>query len=148
MNIMYLDASAWVKRYFAEIGSDVVVAVFSGSEAIACSRFGLVEVAATISRKGAAERLDRKILDALLNQAQDDFAAFTQVQVTDELLINAETLAFTRGLRAGDAVHLASALSMLGRTGVTSVTMISADNELIVASAAESLLTTNPNLRH
>ncbi len=49
MNVIYLDPSAWVKRYFAEAGSDAVAAIFADNNSIACTRFGLVEVAAAIA---------------------------------------------------------------------------------------------------
>ena len=146
MNANYLDPSAWVKRYFQEVGTENVATIFSGSDLIACSRFGIVEVAATIARKGTAERLSADTINSLRKLADEDFAAFTLIAVTEALLISAQTLAFDYGLRAGDAVHLASALMLSQRQGVTSVTVVSADIELLVAAQRAQLLTLNPNV--
>ena len=51
MIFYYLDASAWVKRYYQEIGTAWIQDLFSRNCALACASLGLVEVMATLSRK-------------------------------------------------------------------------------------------------
>ena len=51
MILYYLDASAWVKRYYAEAGTPSVEHLFSGEHLLGCSSLGVVEVIAALSRK-------------------------------------------------------------------------------------------------
>ena len=141
----YLDPSAWVKRYFQETGSDAVARVFSESQRVCCSSIGIVEIAATIARKGRFERLASETLVTLLAQAHVDFAVFQRIAVSDELLHAAVSLAFDFGLRAGDAIHLASAVSLKHDKEITQIIMVSADVELLAAASSKGLLTLNPS---
>jgi hypothetical protein len=144
MTFHYLDPSAWVKRYFDEAGSAAVAAVFEDAQRVACSRLGLVEIAATIARKGRDVGLSSATLDALLSQAYADFADFEAISPSDEIVKKAGLLAFARGLRMGDALHLASAMSLAASEGMASIVMVSADVELLAAAAAEGLTVLNP----
>jgi predicted nucleic acid-binding protein len=50
MNVYYLEASAWVKRYLSEPGSTWVQKFFTQKEPLACCTLGYTEVSAAISR--------------------------------------------------------------------------------------------------
>ena len=144
MIIHYLDPSAWVKRYFEEVGSEAASTVFDDAECLACSTFGIPEIAATIARKGRHENLTRETLDALIAQAREDFLLFERVSLSDEMVGRAELLAFEHRLRAGDAVHLASALFLTLRQDSPQVTMVSTDAELLAAAKSKGLSVTSP----
>ena len=58
MIFYYLDASAWVKRYYWESGTRWVQALFAQNPAIACTSLGLIEVMATLARKRKARDID------------------------------------------------------------------------------------------
>jgi predicted nucleic acid-binding protein len=143
MTAHYLDPSAWVKRYFSESGSDVVTSVFGITELACCSTIGVIEILATIARKGRFERIDSDVLNAISAQAKADFQAFEQIEPTETILQSAAGLAFDLGLRAGDAIHLASALAMAAHDD-TDLVMVSADTELLAAAQAKGLRTLNP----
>ncbi len=49
--VYYLDASAWVKRYFAEAGSAWVHSLFSREITLASTVLGYIEVAASLARR-------------------------------------------------------------------------------------------------
>lgn len=51
MIFYYLDASAWVKRYYQETGTTWVRDLFSSNHVMACASLGLIEVMATLARK-------------------------------------------------------------------------------------------------
>lgn len=144
MTAHYLDPSAWVKRYFDEPGSDAIASTFSEAQLVCCSSMGMVEIAATIARKGRSEHLEPDSLAALLAQAHADFEAFDRIGITEAVVRSAESLAFDLGLRGGDALHLASAMSIADREGISQVIMVSADLELLAAAGAKGLLTVNP----
>lgn len=63
MIFYYLDASAWVKRYYQETGTTWVQDLFAQNQTIACASLGLIEVMATLARKEKAQEIDPSILE-------------------------------------------------------------------------------------
>lgn len=108
--ILYLDASAIVKRYVTESGSKEVVALIRDAAAVATSMVSRAEVAAAFARSVRLGVLD----EAGGRRAQRRFAGewpdFVRIPVTEALVARADTLAWDHGLRGYDAVQLASAL--------------------------------------
>lgn len=109
--IVYLDASALVKRYVTEPGSKDVLALTASAAAVATALVSRAEVASAFAR---AVRLG--VLDADGGRrAQRRFARewpdLVRVPVTEALVARAEALAWDYGLRGYDAVQLAAALT-------------------------------------
>ena len=107
--ILYLDASALVKRYVAEPGSAEV------SEAIARAQVGgtvLVsrpEVAAALAKAVRGDALTGDEALACLRVFRKEWQDLMRVQVTEMAVARADTLAWEHSLRGYDAVHLAAA---------------------------------------
>lgn len=99
--MLYLDASALVKRYVAEEGSDLVLAAMRDAEAWATCRIGYV---ATVRAVGLAGR--RK----LVKRVEADWLSIDVVEVDSQLVEHAAQLALSAELRSLDALHLAAAL--------------------------------------
>jgi uncharacterized protein len=106
--ILYLDASALVKRYVAERGSRETAAVCAKAEIVATSLVSRAEVAAALAkavRMGIVEPDKGR-------RAQRTFASqwpdFAKVPVTEALVARAEALAWDAALRGYDAVQIAS----------------------------------------
>lgn len=77
MIIYYLDASAWVKRYYQEEGTSWVQCLFTHRQVLACSSLGMIEVMATLSRK-------RKALEINLSQFKlKESAKSSKMEVID-----------------------------------------------------------------
>lgn len=57
MRVDYLDASAWVKRYYQETGTEATQALFVEGAVLACASLGIVEVLATLARKRKARQI-------------------------------------------------------------------------------------------
>lgn len=110
MTFYYLDASAWVKRYYAEPGTPEVQALFARGADFVSASLGAIEVVAALAAKHRAGDLDAQQLIQALNDAEDDWLAFTQQRLTDSAVDRACALARDKPLRGADAVHLASAL--------------------------------------
>ncbi len=110
MIFYYLDASAWVKRYYNEAGTNWVQDLFARNEVIACASLGLIEVMATLSRKRKAREITAAQFKLKARELEDDWAFFIQVQLTAEVVNNATELTKNFALRGADAVHLSSAL--------------------------------------
>jgi hypothetical protein len=145
----YFDSSAIVKRYVDEAGSDHVEAILDDpSHVIYTSRLTEVEVASAITRRGYGARLSDVAIDGTIREFQADFVGrYRALDVTREALTCAVAVAREHRLRGYDAVHLATALDLLGQgalRGVTHLTMVSADLALNAAAEAEGLASLNP----
>jgi predicted nucleic acid-binding protein len=110
--MLYLDASALVKRYVAEEGSEALIGAMGQAEGWAICRVGYVETARAIelaAGKGAVRRFVA------------DWPSFEVVEVNAPLAEHAAALTFTEELRSLDALHLAAAL-LIASDGLTLAT--------------------------
>ena len=72
--------------------------------------------------------------------------ALVKVELGAEILISARGLIQRHGVRAFDAIHLASALGLQAAANEP-VTFVAADQRLLRAAAGERLATVNPEAR-
>ena len=98
---LYLDASALVKRYVGEDGSDVVRDAMQHADGWFICRVGLVETIRAISIAAGT-----KAADAL----RREWPAFGVIEADQALAEHAATLSIEHDLRSLDALHLAAAL--------------------------------------
>lgn len=127
--IVYLDASALVKRYVAEAGSRDVDALLASAAAVGTSGISRAEVAAALAKAARVSVLTRDEAASAMHIFTLDWENIIRLQVTEILIARAANLAFEHGLRGYDAVHLAAALSwqeMLGEP----VTLATFDRQL------------------
>jgi predicted nucleic acid-binding protein len=99
--ILYLDASALVKRYLEEEGSELVHEVMRAADAWVACRVGYVETVRAVAL--AAGRTAAR-------RAADEWTAIEVIEVDGGLAERAAELAITHRLRTLDALHLAAAL--------------------------------------
>jgi len=99
--MLYLDASALVKRYVAEEGSEALIAAMGAAEGWAICRVGYVETARAVGLAAGKPAVRRLV---------SDWPSFEVVEVDASLAEHAAELAFTEDLRSLDALHLAAAL--------------------------------------
>lgn len=111
----YLDASAWIKRFYQETGTAWLQGLFAQNPPMACASLGLVEVMATLSRKRKAGDIDVSVLEQKGRELEEDWENFIQIHLTTEAVDTAKQLAKEQALRGADAVHLASALLLQRR---------------------------------
>lgn len=127
--IVYLDASALVKRYVAEQGSRETGELSARADIVATSLVSRVEVAAALAkavRLGIVEpESGRKAQRAFASQWPD----IAKVPVTEALVSRAEALAWDFALRGYDAVQLASALTWQEAVGAE-ITLATFDRQL------------------
>jgi predicted nucleic acid-binding protein len=102
---LYLDASALVKRYVQEEGTDALVRAMSGVREWSMCRIGFVETARAVARGG--RRSD-------LAGVERDWIHFDVIELDEALAGSAARLSIATGLRTLDALHLAAALSLDG----------------------------------
>lgn len=127
--IVYVDASALVKRYVTEVGSADVNDLAARATAVATALVTRAEVAAALSRAVRVGVLD----DVAGRRAQRRFSRewpdLMRVPVTEALVARAEALAWAHGLRGYDAVQMASALTWQDAVG-QEVVMATFDRQL------------------
>jgi len=109
--IVYLDASAVVKRYVAERESNQVVELTAHADIVATSVVSRAEVAAALARAARLGAIGREAAHQAQRRFSREWPDFARVPVTEALVARAETLAWEFALRGYDAVQLASALA-------------------------------------
>jgi predicted nucleic acid-binding protein len=146
MIFYYLDASAWVKRYYRETGTAWVPDLFAHDPTMACASLGVVEVMATLARKVKAREVSRSRLARKVQELEKDWRQFIQIHFTAEAVDRARDIARQRALRGADAVHLASALLLQSRFAEEDdrLVLVASDRELKEAAQASGLDVTDP----
>lgn len=141
MSVLYLDASAWVKRYVQEIGSTWIHALFDSRERLAGSTLGHLEVVAALSR-----RLPQADLTTAELRLESDWQDMAHLPLTSEAIYRALDLTRQYKLRAADALHLATTLDLRKRllSINEAVVFVASDNDLLAAARAAGLQVENP----
>jgi hypothetical protein len=134
--IYFLDASALVKRYVMEPGTERIRPLFRRGANVAVSRMSEVEVASALVRRMVAGDLDHVQVEAHLSSLSTDLLLCDVVEICSSVIRLARELVGAHALRAYDAVQLACALRAKGRGALT---FLCADGELTDAAAAEGL---------
>ena len=148
----FVDSSALVKRYVLETGTAWVRGVTrqNPSTVIYIAHITAVEVTCAIARRRKGKTLTPPRASSILHRFRQHLAArYTIIEVTPDLVDDAMRLGNTHSLRAYDAMQLAVALEVSRShqtDGFGPVTLISADQALNDAAAAEGLTVEDPNL--
>lgn len=132
MTFYYLDASAWVKRYYQESGTAWVQNLFAHNRPLACASLGLIEVMATLARKGKAREINPSMLERKVQELEEDWKRFIQVRLSAEAVGIAKELARKLAIRGADAVHLSSALLLQKR-------LVEEDDQMILVTSDHEL---------
>ncbi len=140
--LYYLDASVWVKRYFAEAGSAWMHTLFRREVTLASTVLGHIEVAAALARRSRPGTS----LPALQQQLLTEWGSMLQFELTSSIYEQALLLAWERKLRGADAVHLAAAHQLQQQASRPSLNfvLVTSDTELIRAAQEWQLAVTNP----
>lgn len=126
--MLYLDASALVKRYVEEDGSEVVEKAMDGADALSTCRIGFVETVRAVAL-GGDERDIGKV--------EAEWTWFDVIDVDQALAERAAMLAVSHRLRSLDALHLAAALTLSS----DDLTLATWDGRLHRAAREEGLAT-------
>lgn len=154
MYYFYFDASALVKRYTQEIGSDKVNFLFNNVplNRMMCLILGVIELFWICVRKRNGGRLTNHDFsqagvnfnyEVIANQSD-----FKMLSAPDSLVWDAMDLIETHSLNSVDAIILRSALDMaveLRSTGDTLV-LVASDQRLLRAARTEGLHVFNPEI--
>lgn len=151
MDAYYFDSSGLVKRFTREKGTAWVLNLFkpSNRHTIYIARITPVEVIAALTRQNRIGTISVSELDKSTGRFVRSLQSrFAFVEISDNLVRAAMTLAKDYSLRGYDAVQLAAALQIHRRRkslNLSPLIFVSADNNLNAAASAESLAVENPN---
>lgn len=151
MSHYYLDASALVKRYVDEVGSDWLRTMIASDQPslVFTSRITIVEVISAFARRAREGSLSSEELAIARDAFRGDCLNEYQIMPPTMTVIDlACSLLERHPLRAYDAIHLATALGaqqFLVAQGYPVLTFLSADDRLNDAATAVGLAVNNPN---
>ena len=103
--MLVLDASALVKRYVQEAGTDDVVALMASDSRWCASALCRAETHVTLCHRGFEEAVQQGLARSL----EADWEHFVVVPVDELCLARAAEIGCDRTLRTLDAIHLAAA---------------------------------------
>jgi predicted nucleic acid-binding protein len=127
--IVYLDASALVKRYVAEEGSLEVNDLISRADSALTNLISRAEVAAAIMRASRMGIINREDARKAIIQFRSEWENLQRLPVTEATVGRADSLVSDYDLRGYDAVHMAAAL-IWQETIAESITLATYDRNL------------------
>lgn len=150
MPVCFLDSSALVKCYVAEAGSLWTRSILDDeNNVVYVASLSRVETISALTRRFRRGDITQAEFDVACEQFRLDLTTqFEIVALTAQMIEEASTLAQQHGLRAYDAVQLATALEtsrVTSQLEPAQLMLVSADAELNVAAAAEGLNVEDPN---
>ncbi len=134
----FFDASAIVGAYIQQEESAALRRMMVDYRIIV-SRLSEVEVVSAFSRLRREEAITGPQCDRVTDAFLVDFGGWVVVEVTSSVTATARGLLRRHPLRAGDALQLASALTLDGRLGRASNPFVAGDRRLLDAAGAEGL---------
>ena len=152
MYYFYHDASALVKRYTQELGSDKINFLFANvpHNRLMCLILGAIEVIWVLVR----QRNDNRLTNADFRQAGvnldyeviDNQSSFRTIPVPNSLIWRSMDLIESHSLNSVDAIVLRSALDMAAayRNAGDELVLIASDQRLLRAAISEDLTVFNP----
>ena len=111
--IAYFDSSAFVKLLVDEPARDAAVRVWDDADTVVTSRLALPEVSAALAAARRAFRLDSTSERRARRDWDEYWGAVHVVELTAAVATEAAALAGRLVLGGADAVHLASALTVV-----------------------------------
>jgi hypothetical protein len=146
MTLYYFDSSGLVKNYLQEQGTEwVQTTIATPGHMILVSKIAGPEVISAFTRKRNRGEITETYFQGAVSRFQQDLAnQFLGLAVSDELLEAAMEIVKSEGLRAYDAVQLATALQLGSVTGIDALTFVSADSMLCRVAERRQLQVINP----
>lgn len=109
---VFLDTSAFAKRYVAEHGSDKVMALCLQADSLVVSVICLLELISTLSRLVREKKLAKADYRKLKGDAIADLADVDICHIAPDVMVSVVSLLESHPLRAMDALHVACALAV------------------------------------
>jgi len=132
--ILYLDTSSLVKLYVHEAGSDDVRRLFAAATTVVTSAVAYTETRAAFAHQRRLRALTAPAFAEAKRLFEQDWATVVSIDPSDAVVRTAGGLAERHRLRALDAIHLASFVQVLERSGDEDVHFSTFDDRLAKAA--------------
>ncbi len=116
---LFVDSSAFAKRYIWEAGSDVVDELLQGASRLALCTILVPEIISGLNRRRREQILSNSDYRKIKKQLLEDVYDAIVLQVTPAVIASSVRLLETNVLRAMDALHVACALEWQAELFVT-----------------------------
>ncbi len=148
MNYFYLDASAWVKRYHTEPGSDLVNLLFQKATGLQLitSLWSLGETFASLNRNKNRFNIPEEDFDKVTFTFLSDCEDIHLLPLNDNQLFKSLLHIRKYNLNSADAYHLSAVLELKDTLTLLehTITLISSDERLVKASKSEGIPVFDP----
>jgi predicted nucleic acid-binding protein len=151
MALLFWDASALVKRYFVEVGSQTVDALLAAGprHELATTPWGYAETYSVLLRRLNSGVLDRAAFTAATTALQAEVVLgsdFSLLSISDATVFASTTMMSRHNINATDAAILTLLLeySQTLPRGKTDCVIVAADRRLLRAADTEGLGTIDP----
>lgn len=141
--MIYLDSSAFVKRYVQEKGSNKVTSILVDTPMVSTSKLTYPEIVSGLCRKRREKGIDEKDFHSGLNRFESDWGLLIIVEFQDELLPIIKRLSLKHALKGADTIHLASAIWLKDSVN-EELSFVTSDIKLFKAAKKEGINTINP----
>jgi uncharacterized protein len=144
--LYFLDASALVKLYVQEPGTDRLLPLVDNQSEnrFAVLAISVVELRSAIRRRQRAGDIEASVAIAILESLQRHMESrFLRQAVNDTVIDTALEMIDRYALRAYDAVQLAGCL-VISRTPAEAFTFVCSDHRLLEAARSEQLKVLDP----
>ena len=139
MTHIYLDASALVKRYRQEPGSEVVNATIErvsseNPRGLVVSSLSIIETLSILNRRRNEAGIPMELFRPALRSVIQEIRTFSHALIiNDHLILSSAQYALKHNINSADAVHLSILLAL-------QVTVTASDDELICLAADKRLV--------
>ena len=149
MNYFYLDASAWVKRYHSESGSDSIDLLFKQAikpKRIVTSIWSLGETFATLNRNKNRFKITENDFNKIANAFLTDCEVIHLLPLSDDHLFKSIGYIKKYNLNSADAYHLSNTIDLKESLADLNydIIFVSSDDRLIKSVKSEGLKVFNP----
>lgn len=136
--MIYFDTSALIKLFVLEKGSEEAQRLSRNHFPVATATIAYTEMYSGFNRKKREGHLSARQYTSLSRRFEEHWSTYIRIELTGEVLALAKVLLERYPLRAFDAIHLASAISL--QKGIQEpLQFAAADIRLLAAASAEHL---------
>lgn len=153
MHCFFLDASAWIKRFHQESGSDIVNNLVdrlfpTSPQRLAFSPLGLTELIAALNRQKNDGRLSPQLFQQAAARALLEAREMDSQPIDEQIIIRSVPYISKHNLNSSDALYLqqATGLERLLQGAKHELILVASDRRLLRAAVSEGLVALDPEV--
>jgi predicted nucleic acid-binding protein len=136
VKIAYVDSSVMVKHYVEDEADSPLASKYITSYKLYASCIMQIEVFSALARKLQLQEISAKDVEKIKEAFLSDCLRIGMIEVSDEVIKEAQDLVFKTSLKTLDAIHLASSI-LLGRITEAAFPFITSDKKLALMAEKE-----------